>query len=45
MKNDGKFDKGRYTTIPETSNIKLPIGDKIRLGIRKKKRKGHRVSS
>jgi len=40
MKNDGKFDKGRYTTIPETSNIKLPIGDKIRLGIRKKNEKG-----
>ena len=40
MKNDGKFDRGRYTTIPETRNIKLPIGDKIRLGIRKKNEKG-----
>jgi len=38
--NDGKFDKGRYTTIPETRNIKLPIGEKIRLGIRKKNEKG-----
>ena len=40
MKNDGKFDRGRYTTIPETRNIKLPIGDKIRLGIRKENEKG-----
>lgn len=40
MKNDGKFDRGRYTTIPETKNIKLPIGDKIRLGIRKTNEKG-----
>ena len=40
MKNDGKFDRGRYTTIPETRNIKLPIGDKIRLGIKKKNEKG-----
>jgi len=40
MKNDGKFDRGRYTTIPETRNIKLPIGEKIRLGIRKKNEKG-----
>ncbi|GAH86123.1 unnamed protein product, partial [marine sediment metagenome] len=31
---DGKFDKGRYTSIPETKNIKLPINkEKIRLGI------------
>ena len=37
---DGKFDQGRYVTIPETKNIKLPIGDKIRLGIRKKNEKG-----
>ena len=36
MKNDGKFDRGRYTEIPETANVKLPIGGKIRLGIRKK---------
>ena len=34
MNGDGKFDKGRFTTIPETKNIKLPIGGKIRLGIR-----------
>lgn len=40
MNNDGKFDKGRYTTIPETKNIKLPIGGKIRLGIRVKNEKG-----
>ena len=40
MKNDGKFDKGRYTEIPETENIKLPIGGRIRLGIRKKNEKG-----
>jgi len=37
---DGKFDKGRYTTIPETKNIKLPIGGKIRLGIRVKNERG-----
>lgn len=37
---DGKFDKGRYTTIPETKNIKLPIGGKIRLGIKVKNEKG-----
>jgi len=40
MNKDGKFDKGRYTTIPETKNIKLPIGGKIRLGIRVKNEKG-----
>jgi hypothetical protein len=37
---DGKFDKGRYTTIPETKNIKLPVGGKIRLGIRVKNERG-----
>jgi len=37
---DGKFDRGRYTTIPETENIKLPIGGKIRLGIRVKNPQG-----
>jgi len=37
---NGKFDKGRYTTIPETKNIKLPIGGKIRLGIRVKNEQG-----
>jgi len=40
MNGDGKFDKGRYTTIPETKNIKLPIGGKIRLGIRVKNEQG-----
>ena len=40
MNGDGKFDKGRYTTIPETKNIKLPIGGKIRLGIKVKSEKG-----
>lgn len=38
---DGKFDKGRYTSIPETNNIKLPINkEKIRLGIRIKNERG-----
>ena len=37
---NGKFEKGRYTTIPETKNIKLPIGGKIRLGIRVKNEQG-----
>jgi len=37
---DGKFEKGKYTTIPETKNIKLPIGGKIRLGIRVKNKEG-----
>ena len=37
---NGKFDKGKYTTIPETRNIKLPIGGKIRLGIKVKNEKG-----
>jgi len=40
MNKDGKFDKGRYTTIPETKNIKLPIGGKVRLGVRVKNEKG-----
>lgn len=40
MNGDGKFDKGRFTTIPETKNIKLPIGGKIRLGIRVKNEQG-----
>lgn len=40
MKNDGKFERGRYTEIPETENIKLSIGGKIRLGIRKKNPQG-----
>lgn len=40
MSNDGKFDKGRYTTIPETKNIKLPIGGRIRLGVRIKNEQG-----
>ncbi len=37
---NGKFEKSRYTTIPETRNIKLPIGGKIRLGIRVKNLQG-----
>jgi len=37
---NGKFDQGRYVTIPETSNIKLPIGGKIRLGIKTVNEKG-----
>jgi len=38
---NGKFDTGRYTTIPETKNIKLPINkEKIRLGIRVKNERG-----
>ena len=37
---DGKFDQGRYVTIPETKNIKLPIGGKIRLGVRVVNEKG-----
>jgi len=40
MNGDGKFDRGRYTTIPETKNIKLPIGGKIRLGIKVKNKEG-----
>lgn len=40
MNKDGKFERGRYTEIPETENIKLPIGGKIRLGIRKKNERG-----
>lgn len=40
MNKDGKFDRGRFTTIPETKNIKLPIGGKIRLGIRVKNERG-----
>jgi len=40
MNGDGKFDKGRYTTIPETKNVKLPIGGKIRLGIKVKNEEG-----
>lgn len=36
----GKFDRDRYTTIPETRNIKLPIGGKIRLGIKVKNEQG-----
>lgn len=40
MGKDGKFDRGRYTEIPETANVKLPIGGKIRLGIRKKNEAG-----
>jgi len=40
MKNDGKFERGRYTEIPETENIKLPIGGKIRLGISENNEKG-----
>jgi len=40
MNGDGKFMHGRYTTIPETKNIKLPIGGKIRLGIRVKNEQG-----
>ena len=40
MSGDGKFMHGRYTTIPETQNIKLPIGGKIRLGIRVKNEQG-----
>lgn len=37
---NGKFEKGRFTTIPETRNIKLPIGGKIRLGIKVKNEEG-----
>jgi len=37
---DGKFDQGRYVTIPETKNIKLPIGGKIRLGVKVVNEKG-----
>ena len=37
---NGKFEKNRYVTIPETRNIKLPIGGKIRLGIRIKNKDG-----
>ena len=37
---NGKFDQGRYVTIPETKNIKLPIGGKIRLGVKKVNDKG-----
>lgn len=40
MNKEGKFEKGRYTEIPETENIKLPIGGRIRLGIREKNEKG-----
>ena len=40
MNGDGKFNGGKYTTIPETKNIKLPIGGKIRLGIRVKNEQG-----
>ena len=40
MNGDGKFMHGRYTTIPETKNVKLPIGGKIRLGIRVKNEAG-----
>jgi len=40
MSGDGKFNHGKYTTIPETKNIKLPIGGKIRLGIRIKNEEG-----
>jgi len=37
---NGKFDQGRYVTIPETKNIKLPIGGKIKLGIKTVNEKG-----
>ena len=37
---DGKFDQGRYVTIPETKDIKLPIGGKIRLGVKVVNEKG-----
>ena len=37
---NGKFDQGRYVTIPETKNIKLPIGGKIKLGIKTVNDKG-----
>jgi hypothetical protein len=37
---NGKFDKGRYVTIPETRNIKLPIGGTIKLGLKVKNEKG-----
>lgn len=37
---NGKFDQGRFHTIPETKNIKLPIGGKIRLGIKVVNEKG-----
>ncbi|MBA7599701.1 hypothetical protein ES703_06738 [subsurface metagenome] len=40
MKEDGKFERGRYTEIPETENMKLPIGGRIRLGVREKNEKG-----
>jgi len=40
MKSDGKFEKDKYVNIPETKNIKLPIGGRIRLGIKVKNEKG-----
>ena len=41
MNGDGKFDKGRYVTIPETKNIKLPISpERVRLGIVVKNKEG-----
>lgn len=41
MNKDGKFEKGKYVTIPETKNIKLPINkERVRLGIRVKNEKG-----
>jgi hypothetical protein len=40
MNGNGKFDKGRFTTIPETRNIKLPIGGTIKLGLKVKNEKG-----
>jgi len=40
MIDEGKFDRGRYTTIPETKNIRLPIGGKTRLGIKVKDERG-----
>ena len=40
MTGDGKFKKGKYTTIPETKNVKLPVGGRIRLGEKVKTDKG-----
>jgi len=38
---NGKFDQGRYVTIPETANIKLPVSEKhIMLGVKIKNAQG-----
>jgi len=40
MSGDGLFMHGKYVTIPETKNTKLPIGGHIRLGVRVKNEQG-----